>query len=264
MLFLGAGDIGKAMISRLTETGMAGKIEISVCDPYFNNTDIQTTSEITAIYPTLEAAQLNGAYDVIVIAIAPELFGKLAHLMKLVTTRQSLVISVMPGINVETLRHNHAYSVVRAMPNIGAKSGHSATGCYAGPYVTEAGRAIATRLLQTIGSVYWVKEESHLHAVTAISGCGPAYFFAFTEALAKAGISLGLPDDLALDLAIDTLHSASASLHADRSPARLRDEVTTPRGVTAAALKLFGEENNLETLVRRATKAANDRSTDLE
>lgn len=264
LLFLGAGNIGKAILSRLGDTGLAGKLEISVCDPYFNNSDLPETTIIAAVYPTLEAAKIDGTFDVVIVAIAPELFGKLAHLLKLVTTRQSLVISVMPGISVDALRHNHEYAVVRTMPNIGAKLGHSATGCYAGPYVSESARTLATRLLQTIGSVYWVKDESHLHAVTAVSGCGPAYFFAFTEALAKAGSALGLPEDLAMDLAIDTLHSASESLRDERNPARLREEVTSPRGITAAALDLFNETNGLEALINRATKAANDRSTELD
>ncbi|WOI10534.1 MULTISPECIES: pyrroline-5-carboxylate reductase [Thalassospira] len=263
LLFIGAGRMGSAIISRLITSGDM-KLDISICDPYFSRGTNPALDKVSAIYPTLEAAEIDGPFDVIVLAIKPQLFGKLAHLLKLVTTQHSLVISVMAGIAVDAIRHTHDYSVVRTMPNIGAAHGHSATACFAGPYVTEAGRTLATRIMEKIGSVYWVKDEELLHAVTAVSGSGPAYFFAFVEALANAGKDLGLSPELAKNLAIDTLQSASASLQQMRDPSLLRDAVTSPSGTTAAALAAFSSNNDLSNLVSRATRAANARSIELK
>ena len=102
-----------------------------------------------------------------------------------------------------------------------------------------------------------------IHKTTALSGSGPAYFFAFVEAIAKAGIKAGLSEEHAMNLSIDTLIGAAALIETDRSPKKLRDSVTSKGGTTAAALSVFMDNNNLDDLVSDALSAAEKRSREL-
>ncbi|MEO1137613.1 MAG: pyrroline-5-carboxylate reductase, partial [Pseudomonadota bacterium] len=181
--------------------------------------------------------------------------------------KNALVISVMAGKSLAKISEalGGAERLARAMPNLPAAIGKGVSGLYARQGVDAAGRALIEALMQAAGTVVWVRNEQEIDLVTAVSGSGPAYFFLLTEALADAGVQLGLKKETAAALARATLTGAGALLEADaRSPAELRRAVTSPGGTTDAALKIFdGDDRALRSLVEKAAAAAAKRASEL-
>jgi pyrroline-5-carboxylate reductase len=151
------------------------------------------------------------------------------------------------------------------MPNTPAAIRRGITAAYPTPDVTAEQRATADELLSAVGRVEWLDDETHLDAVTAVSGSGPAYVFLLAECLAEAGAAAGLPADLAARLARATVEGSGELMH--RSPekavARLREEVTSPGGTTAAALDILMGESGLKKLMEAAVEAAKRRAAEL-
>jgi pyrroline-5-carboxylate reductase len=153
---------------------------------------------------------------------------------------------------------------VRAMPNTPAQVGMSMTVAVPNAHVTDVERGTVDALLAAIGDVVWVDDEGLLDAVTAVSGSGPAYVFLLAECLAEAARAVGLPDDLAMRLARQTVAGSGVLLgESPLTPDILRRNVTSPGGTTEAALKVLMSEPGLEALVTRAVAAAKKRSVEL-
>jgi pyrroline-5-carboxylate reductase len=151
-----------------------------------------------------------------------------------------------------------AVPVVRAMPNRPALVGAGVTGMYAPPHIGAAQRGAAQAVMQAVGEVVWVHEEADLDAVTALSGSGPAYFFLLAQLMADAGVALGLEAAAAA-----TLHGAGLLAHAPGADLeRLRAQVTSPGGTTAAAVGVM-ENADLRGTIQRALAAAAARSREL-
>jgi pyrroline-5-carboxylate reductase len=149
------------------------------------------------------------------------------------------------------------------MPNRPALIGAGISALYADPAVDPAARAVATRLIEAVGSVVWVGTEAHLDAVTAVSGSGPAYFFLMIELLETAAIAEGLAPAVARRLAIDTAAGAAALAQSSADdPVTLREQVTSKGGTTAAAMAVF-EAADLRGIFARAVAAAARRSREL-
>jgi pyrroline-5-carboxylate reductase len=155
-------------------------------------------------------------------------------------------------------------AIVRAMPNTPAAIGRGITVACANAGVTSSQRQHCARLLEAVGAVEWADDEGLIDAVTAVSGSGPAYVFWLAECLAEAGRKAGLPADLAERLARATVAGSGELLHrAAETPARLRENVTSPGGTTAAALAVLMAEDGLKPLMERAVAAATRRSREL-
>jgi len=134
---------------------------------------------------------------------------------------------------------------------------------YANEFVNEAQRSIAESILRAVGVAIWVENEAQMDAVTALSGSGPAYFFLFMEALQAAGQDLGLPQETARLLALQTAFGAAKmALESNEDAATLRHQVTSPGGTTEQAIRVF-QEGKLEALVSKALVAAARRSREL-
>lgn len=177
----------------------------------------------------------------------------------------TLVISIMAGVTLGGLAARlGAIRLVRAMPNTPAAIGMGVTGWSAAPACDVADIERAQALLAPLGDLVGPLDEQQMDAVTAVSGSGPAYFFLLTEALAAAGKSAGLSEADATILARKTAIGAGALLQAmDDAPSALRQAVTSPGGVTAAALALLAGENGLPKLMLEAVEAAVRRSREL-
>ena len=153
-------------------------------------------------------------------------------------------------------------SVIRVMPNTATLIGLGMAAMSVGKSVTEEQAKFVSDFLATCGKVISI-DESLQDAVTAVSGSGPAYFFAFVEEMIKSGISLGLSSDEATTLAIQTIIGSAAMLEqSGKTPTTLRENVTSPNGTTAAALKVFSD-SNLGEIINKAMTAARDRSQEL-
>ena len=151
--------------------------------------------------------------------------------------------------------------IVRAMPNTPAAIGEGMTVAWANPAADRDQRALCEGLLQAVGAVAWIEDETLMDAVTAVSGSGPAYVFLLAECLAEAAVAAGLPADLARLLAERTVSGAGALLaQAPDDAAQLRRNVTSPGGTTEAALSVLMGTDGLSPLMTRAVRAATERS----
>jgi len=150
------------------------------------------------------------------------------------------------------------------MPNTPAAVGRGITVLFANTLVSAAQRLSCETLLSAVGKVAWIDEEAHMDAVTGVSGSGPAYVFHLVEAMAQAGIAAGLPSDLAMTLARETVAGSGELLaQSDESAATLRENVTSPGGTTAAALDILMADDGLAKLMTAAILRATERSREL-
>jgi pyrroline-5-carboxylate reductase len=150
------------------------------------------------------------------------------------------------------------------MPNTPAAIGAGMMVCCANDRVDRAARERATALLAASGVVDWIGDEALMDAVTAVSGSGPAYVFHFIECLTAAGVAVGLPEPVAARMAMQTVMGAGRlAAEADDPPGRLREQVTSPGGTTAAALAVLMTDGRMQRLVTEAVTAARDRGAEL-
>ncbi len=260
--FIGAGNMASAIIGGLINNGFSAA-NIQAADPWQESLDklattgIQTNSDNNAIIPHA---------DVVVLAIKPQQMKTVcADIQQSINDRKPLIISIAAGITCTMLEQwlGTDNAIVRCMPNTPALVKTGATGLFANAHVSEAQQTIANQLLEAIGIVSWVEEESLLDAVTAVSGSGPAYFFLMMEAMKDAGIALGLDETTAESLTLQTaLGAAKMALDSDVDIAELRRRVTSPGGTTEAAINSF-ENSNFREMFLTALTAADERSKSL-
>ena len=201
---------------------------------------------------------------VLILAVKPQSIREAMEQVLSSVGRQTLVLSIAAGISLRTLSAGlDTKRVVRSMPNTPAQVGKGITGAV-GLDISDADRALVASLLGAVGDVLWFEDESKLDAVTAVSGSGPAYVFYLVEALAVAGMRQGLDPGQAMQLARQTVVGAAALMEADaQSVSILRENVTSPKGTTAAALAVLMGPDGLEMLMDRAVLAARLRSEEL-
>lgn len=200
--------------------------------------------------------------DIVILTVKPQHMAE--ALPAYARFKSSVFLSIAAGQSIKRLGEllgGDNFAIARAMPNLPASVGAGATVASANKNVTAAQRALCDKILGAVGSVHWVEDENLLDAVTALSGSGPAYFFALAEAMTKAGVALGLPKELATQLARQTLIGSGALLaQSPETLEALRAAVTSPGGTTEAALKHLGR---LDELLLKAIKAAAARAKEL-
>ncbi|MBY6241216.1 pyrroline-5-carboxylate reductase [Methylosinus sp. Sm6] len=259
---VGAGKMGAALLHGWAAQGLSGE-GVAIIEP-------QASQEIAAL-AAARGFRLNppmrAPAEALVLAIKPQMLDAVAPAIAADAGPDTLVLSILAGKRVADLaaRLPNAKMIVRAMPNTPAAIGRGVSGAFVGPFVDAGRRALAAALLAAAGEVEWVESEALLDAVTAVSGCGPAYVFYFVECLTRAGVEAGLPDDVAARLARATVAGAGELLRrsADASPATLRENVTSPGGATAAALATLMAADGLAPIVSRAVAAARRRAEEL-
>ena len=201
-----------------------------------------------------------------IVALKPQILKSEAPRLRPIAQSGALMISIAAGTSTASLKKAWGAKarIVRAMPNTPGAIGRGITALYAAKGCTANDKVLATRLLSGLGETVWLKTESQIDAVTAVSGSGPAYVFLLVEALADAAVAVGLSRPLAEKLARATITGSGALLACDASPAqRLRRNVTSPGGTTQAALDILMAKHGLSTLMRRAVAAARRRARQL-
>lgn len=255
---VGAGKMGGAMLTGWLRGGLDAK-RVVVIEPA-PSAEIGSLAAKGVVLNPKQAVTV----DTLVIAIKPQSFRDAGAVLKPLVGASTLVVSIMAGMTVASVREVCGGAVVRAMPNTPASIGRGITAAVADDNVSAAQRATAEALLRATGSVEWVDDESLMDAVTAVSGSGPAYVFLLAEELARAGVAAGLPEELSAKLARETVAGAGELLHRSELPAStLRQNVTSPGGTTAAALAVLMGENGMRQLMTRAIAAATARSKEL-
>ncbi|MGF9563782.1 pyrroline-5-carboxylate reductase [Neorhizobium sp. JUb45] len=262
IVLVGAGNMGGAMLSGWLDAGTDGA-SIVVLDPSPSEAIRAKLSEKGASsYPAAPEGLIAG---ILFLAVKPQMMETVLPLVKRVVGPQTVVVSVAAGTTLSSLsKHLGEAAMVRAMPNTPAMIGRGITGAYGNARVTDEQRSRVTELLAVSGPVEWVSSEADIDAVTAVSGSGPAYVFYLVECMAEAGRKLGLPADLAMRLARETVSGAGELMR--RSPdeaAQLRRNVTSPGGTTAAALSVLMAEDGMQPLFDTALEAARTRAQEL-
>lgn len=207
--------------------------------------------------------ELVQACDVVVLAIKPQQFGDVLPTLAEVSAGK-LFVSIAAGISIGKIEKqlDPTARVIRAMPNTPSLIGYGVSGYAVGSKTTESDAAIAQQILGSVGHAFQL-EESHLNAVTALSGSGPAYVFYFIEALIEAGVAQGLPVALARSLAQHTvLGAAQMVVQTGETPSVLAEQVKSPGGTTMAGCRVL-EEGGLNTLIAAAVEAACLRAQEL-
>jgi pyrroline-5-carboxylate reductase len=263
LAFIGGGHMTTSLVGGLRARG-ADPGDIVVSDPVPAQRERLEFDFGVRTTPG-NAAAIRDA-DLVVLAVKPQDMAAAAQsICTTLATRRRVVVSIAAGIRIANLLHwlGDGTPVVRTMPNRPALIGAGITAACAGPGASDADRAAVERVLAAAGPLVWLDDESLMDAVTAVSGSGPAYFFLLVEALEDAGALLGLPRDVARQLAAHTALGAGRMLTESADPpARLREQVTSKGGTTAAALAVL-ERAGVRDAFAEAVAAAARRSSEL-
>src|SRR5580700_10426478 len=252
---IGAGAMGGALIRGVLASGVA-------LDAVWAATKSAASARAIANELGVAAhttyADLTPSSDIVLVAVKPaQIDATLRELVRAGLRSDTLVVSVAAGVSIERIEAQlgQPNPVVRAMPNTPAFVGRGMTAIAGGTHATKDHLALAERLFGAVGLCITI-EERLLNAVTAISGSGPAYVYLIIEALADAGVRVGLPRDVALKLVAQTVLGAAVMVQeSDRHPAALRDDVTTPAGCTIGALLVL-EDGKIRSVLARAVEEA--------
>lgn len=253
---LGFGTMGQAITSGLVDGSVLAPADISVVA---KGAAQRETAEALGVRICDTASAAAAASDAVLLAVKPK---DLDPLLRTVAEgggldHTPLVISIAAGTRLAFLEERVPVgtAVVRAMPNTATSIRVGTTVLSPGQHADETHLAVARSLFEPLGAVLEL-EERHMDAVTSLSASGPAFIFVILEALAEGGVQVGLPRQVALELAARmTLGSATMVLQTGRHPASLKDDVTTPAGSTIAGL-LALEDGRIRSVVARAVEQA--------
>ena len=263
LLLVGAGKMGGALLAGWLRQGLDPAL-VYVQDP-------TPAPEVAALMAShgirlRHQAKLPAAPSGMVIAVKPQIMDEVLPPLGSSIGPTTVVLSIAAGRTLANLasRLPPGSAIVRAMPNTPASIGQGMTVACASSEVTRDQALLCNMLLEAVGEVIWIDDEALLDAVTAVSGSGPAYVFLLAECLAEAGVAEGLDREFAARLARATIAGAGELLRrSDLSPGELRQNVTSPKGVTAVALEVLMGKDGLSDLLKRAVAAAAKRSREL-
>lgn len=262
IVFVGAGSMAEAVIAGIVEQQAIIPENVYV----MNKSDDQRLLSLQEKYGVSIACKQKKVLkeaDLVILATKPKDIQQVMADIRPLLKEEAAILSVIAGISIQTMEEGLGKRpIARSMPNTSATIGKSATGVAMNAAVNEALRQHMLGLLSAIGLVKEV-EEADLHAVTALSGSGPAYVYYLAEALEEAAIGQGLTQDVARALIVQTLEGAAAMLkETGTEPAELRENVTSPNGTTAAGLQALADGDFKNVIVSCIEKAA-DRSREL-
>ncbi len=259
VLLVGCGKMGGALLRRWQELGLYKYICIIEPSPIA----VLAAKQV----PDFKSIPEGFKPSVIVMAEKPQVLGDVTAQYKDFAAKGALLLSIAAGKPISFFEKElgKKSAIVRAMPNTPAAIGEGITVACANASVTDTQKTQATALLAAVGEVLWVKEEKLLNPVTALSGSGPAYVFLMIEVLTEAGKKIGLEPQMAEKLARQTVigSAALAKESADIPASKLRENVTSPAGTTAAALSVLMGKPGMQEVFDKALKAATKRAEEL-
>ncbi len=259
--FVGPGVMAEAMIAGLLRQELSRPENLTASGPRKERGD--ELAHKYGIQATTDNSAAVAQADVIVMSVKPQRLSEVMKGLRAIRP-EALVLSIVAGASIRKLgaglRHK---AIVRSMPNTPGQIGQGITVWTASPEVSDEQRQVAQQILGALGEQVFVEDESYLDMATALSGTGPAYVFLFTEALIDAGVHMGFPRRIAEQLVLQTLKGSAAFYEqAERHPATLRNQVTSPGGTSAEAL-YYLEKAGFRTAISRAVWAAYQRSLEL-
>ncbi|MHC4677358.1 MAG: pyrroline-5-carboxylate reductase [Planctomycetota bacterium] len=262
--FIGSGNMAEALIKGIIGAGLYTPENVFVSDVRAER--LSLLSESYGAVPVQSNAKLAAKVDTVVLSIKPQNMTDALNSIKEAIDSETLVISIAAGIKVANIAAALGdMAIIRVMPNTPALIGEGASALFANERAEPLLEKV-TSIFTSVGKAVVVDNEDLIDAVTAVSGSGPAYYFLLMEEMIKSGVKLGLPENVAKDLVLQTAKGAGMlAAAADKngeSPARLRQKVTSPGGTTEAALKVF-TEGKIGELISAAITRARDRGREL-
>jgi pyrroline-5-carboxylate reductase len=257
--FIGGGNMAASLIGGLLAAGYTPE-RITVAEIGAERRAWLQREFGVAVHEQAAAAVAQA--DAIVLAVKPQQMREALHGLQ--PPSGAVIVSIAAGLRLASLRRwlGDGLHYVRSMPNTPALLGAGISGLYAPSSAPQAARQLAESILGAAGECVWLDDESQMDAVTALSGSGPAYYFALTEALREAGVALGLAPQTAAQLARQTFIGAARMAAGDDDVAVLRARVTSKGGTTEAALQRL-EAGGLRPLFKEALIAAARRGAEL-
>lgn len=261
--FIGGGNMAASLIGGLIADGWPAD-RIYVSDP--DAARREHLSELFSVHTDAQNERIIELCSTILLAVKPQLMASVINPLKsAIKQYEPLIITIAAGIRLGDLSRwsDNYHKLIRSMPNTPALLQSGATALYADPAVSNDDKAIAETIMRAVGITLWVNKEADMDAVTALSGSGPAYFFYVMQALEEAGVKLGLDEETARLLTLQTAFGAAKmALESTDSPEGLRGKVTSPGGTTEQAIQSL-QQNELMEIFNQALHAAHQRSQQL-
>ena len=264
LLLVGCGKMGGAMLEGWIEMGLESD-QIHIVEHHtptldiLRNRGLKAVDSQTKLPPNLEPS-------VVIFAVKPQSMDEVVPAFKKYCSPHTTFLSIAAGKPIAYFENilSLKASIVRAMPNTPAAIRRGITVAVQNYNVSAPQKEVCSNLLEAIGEIAWIEDEELIDAVTALSGGGPAYVFLLTECMTQAGIDLGLPIELSSRLAQLTVSGSGELMHQSNEPPNmLRQNVTSPGGTTAEALRILMADDELQTLITKAIAAASVRSKEL-
>lgn len=264
LLLVGCGKMGGALLHGWLAQGVAAS-DVLVVEPAADPSRISIPPGVRVVDA---ADRLPGDFvpAAIILAVKPQVMADVVPAYARFAANDTVFVSIAAGTPVKFFAGvlgDHA-AIVRVMPNTPAAVGRGMSVLCANDRTSASQREMCGKLMGAVGAAAWLDDEGLMDAVTAVSGSGPAYVFLLIEAMAEAGVAVGLPPALAQQLALETVAGAGElARQSDDAPGQLRVNVTSPGGTTAAALEVLMAADGLPALMQRAVAAAERRGREL-
>ena len=259
MVLIGGGNMGKSLLRGILKAGLTSPANVTVADVHRGK--LESLRDSFGVHITEAAREAIPDADLVILAVKPLTLNDVIAGIREVVRPHQLFISIIAGVESSYIRERLGKDnpVVRVMPNIAATVDAAASAIALTPSATEDHIALTEAIFSAVGEVVRVEEE-HIDAVTGLSGSGPAYIYMVIEALCDGGVKMGLPRDVAMKLATQTVFGAAKLVkETGAHPATLKDQVTTPGGTTIAAVHEL-EERGLRAMLISAVVTATERS----
>jgi pyrroline-5-carboxylate reductase len=260
--FVGAGNMAEALMKGILSSGLARADDIIASDVVPERRDF--LAKTIGIQMTGDNIEVVRSSDAVILAVKPYHVGQVLYELKPYLTSEHLIISIAAGVKISMMEEhlNSGVRVVRVMPNQPCLVSASASAYAMGKSARKDDKDTVQKILESVGTASCL-DEKLLDAVTGLSGSGPAYVYMFIEALADGGVLAGLPRDVAVMLAAQTvLGSAKTILETRKHPGEMKDMVASPAGTTIQGIKTL-EEAGFRGAVIRAVEAGAKRSAEL-
>lgn len=259
--FIGAGSMAEAMLKGFLETGLLASSQCILSD--ISEQRLQYFSDQYKVRVTQDNTALVKQSDILVLAIKPQIIGKILNEIAAAINQKTLVISIAAGVSLSRLEEKlPEIRVLRVMPNTAVAVGAGMSGISLGSLATSADGQLAVTLFESVGKAVIVGEDL-MDGITGLSGSGPGYGFVIIDALADAGVRVGFNRQTAILLAAQSLLGAAKMvLETGEHPAKLRDMVTSPAGTTIAGIHVL-EQKGLRAALSDAVMEASNRAAEM-
>jgi len=260
---IGAGNMGDALVSGLMGSGSSKAKNLICADVRQDKLDrIKSRYKVRTTTSNLKAV---AEADIVIYAVKPQIMASVLNETAAQLDMSKLIISIAAGVPLAAMEAciGKDLRLIRVMPNIAASVKEAATGIAAGAHATKEDVKLTMEIFNSIGKCVFLKENYLMDAVTGLSGSGPAYIFMIVDAMADAGVKVGLSRQEALFLSAQTvLGAAKLLIETQEHPGQLKDKVTSPGGTAIAGLATL-ESGGLRTTLINAVEAATKRSKEL-